>query len=105
MLQNLRLVVHTVPGVAESLNQECLNEAVAANHRQRVGAAGFSELNGAVGLMLNQIGGSQALKAVRYRRNAQAHALCQGGCGGRGLGPFFEAPDFLEVVLGADGKF
>ena len=105
VLQNLRLVVHTVPGVAEGLHEERLNEAVAADHCQRVGAAGFSELNSAVGLMLDQVGGGEALEAVRYRRNAQAHAFCQGGCGGRGFGPFFEAPDFLEVVLGADGKF
>ena len=66
VLQNFRLVVHTVPCVAEALHEERLNEAVAANHRQRVGAAGFSELNSAVGLMFDQVGGGEALEAVRY---------------------------------------
>ena len=105
VFENLRLVVHAVPGVAERLNEEGFDEAVAANHGQGVGAPNLGELDGAVGLMLDQVGGGEALEAVRYRRNAQAHAFCQGGCGGRGFGPFFEAPDFLEVVLGADGKF
>ena len=55
---------------------------MAANHGQGVGAPNLGELDGTVGLMLNQVGGGQALEAVRNRRNAQAHTFGQRRGGG-----------------------
>ena len=56
--------MHTVPGVAQSFHQESFDQAVAADHGDRIGAPQRGEFDGAVALMIDQIGRRKSFKPV-----------------------------------------
>ena len=64
MFEHLGFVMHTVPGVAQSFHQESFDQAVAANHGDRIGAPQRGEFDGAVALMIDQIGRRKSFKPV-----------------------------------------
>ena len=64
MFEHLGFVMHTVPGVTQSFHQESFDQAVAANHGDRIGAPQRGEFDGAVALMVDQIGRRKSFKPV-----------------------------------------
>ena len=78
MLEHLGLVVHPIPGHAERLGQEQLEQAVVAQHLERHTLARRREPDAAVGLVLDQtellsfFAMLDAEPAVMPRRSARA---------------------------------
>ena len=64
MFEHLGFVMHPVPGVTQSFHQESFDQTMAANHGDRIGAPQRGELDGAVALMIDQIGRRKSFKPV-----------------------------------------
>ena len=64
MFENFGFVMHAVPGVTQSFHQESFDQTMAANHGDRIGAPQRGELDGAVALMIDQIGRRKSFKPV-----------------------------------------
>ena len=64
MFEHLGFVMHAVPGVTQSFHQKSFDQAVAANHGDRIGAPQRGEFDGAVALMVDQIGRRKSFKPV-----------------------------------------
>jgi hypothetical protein len=103
VLQPLGLVVNAVPGVADDLHQERLDQPMPADDQQRLALAGRSERGAVVAPILDQAAGGEAPQhpGDGGRSELQArHEVAVLHCRAR-LGQRVER---FQEVLGRDGR-
>ena len=98
MLEHLGLGVHLVPGHAEALDEEQLDEPVMADHLERDTPPALGETDAAVALVLDE---PEVRELAQHPRDGGGADLEQRGEAGRGRGAVagLEGVDRLRVVL------
>ncbi len=103
VLEHLCLGVHLVPGHAEALDEEELDEPVVADHLERDPATALREADSVVALVLDEAQLGELAQHPRDRGGAHLEQRGQlGGRGGAVAG--FERVDRLRVVLDRSGQ-
>ena len=103
VLEHLGLGVHLVPGHAEALDEEQLDEPVVADHLERDAPAALGEADAAVALVLDEAEGREL---AQHPRDGGGADLEQGREVGRRGGAVarLERVDRLRVVLHGGGE-
>ena len=104
VLEQLRLLVHEVPGNVEHLHQQQLQQPVVAQRAQRDAAALGGQRDAAVALVLEQPELVEPAQHSRHRAGRDAEPLGQRVRRHRSLQPRLERVDRLEVVLDGAGS-
>ena len=103
MLEHLGLRVHLIPGHAEALDEEQLDEPVVADHLEGDAPAAFGEADAPVALVLDEPERRELAQHPRDGRGADLEEGRKvGGRGGAVAG--FEGEDRLRVVLHGHGE-
>ena len=102
VLEDLRFVVHPVPGHAERLGQVQLEQAMVADDLERQLEAAVGELDAVVGRVAREPHLVEPLDHRRSGRGRHAQALGQGGGGHRVAPVVRQGVDRLRVVLDGD---
>jgi hypothetical protein len=102
VLQPLGLLVHVVPGHADHIRQEALDQPVAGDDQLRVGAAGVSEVDRAVAVAGYVAVALEPAEHLRDRRGREPHRAAEVGGGHRQAG-LVQPAERLQVLLLACG--
>src|SRR5579863_726420 len=99
VLEHLGLGVNAIPGHAERIGEEALEEAVVADHLERHAPPGGGQAHPAVGLVRDEAQLVELLEHRRHRAGCDAETLCE--CAGRDrlLAPRLQREDRLRVVV------
>ena len=103
MLEHLGLGVHLVPGHAEALDEEQLDEPVVADHLEGDAPAVLGEPHAAVALVLDEAERRELAQHPRDRRGADLEQRGEVGRRGRAVAGL-ERVDRLRVVLHRGGQ-